>query len=110
MKVPNSNQAKVTQQKILHYLISENHPLGKFKSKFFRRLGFNENNISFFQTVLLELLVNNDVLDAIVSPFGIKYIVDGKLKTPKNKTVYLRTIWIIEKEQSAPVLVTAYPK
>lgn len=109
MKVPNSNKAKISNEKILNYLLSETHPIGKSKAKFFRKYGFNENNFTDLKKALYDLLQNYDITDETASPYGIKYTVDGQIKTPSNKLLKIRTVWVAEKEQSEIYLVTAYP-
>lgn len=52
MKLPNRENAVVEDEKILDYLISESHPIGRFKAKVFRRLGFDETNVDLFRKCL----------------------------------------------------------
>ena len=51
----------------------------------------------------------NDVIEISSSPHGEKYIIDGDLHTPMKKTVSIRTVWIIDKNNNKPRFVTAYP-
>ena len=39
-----------------------------------------------------------------------EYVPLGRLETPTRKTPWVRTIWIIDRGQEAPRLVTAYPQ
>ncbi|MFA5822749.1 MAG: DUF6883 domain-containing protein [Thermodesulfovibrionales bacterium] len=50
-----------------------------------------------------------DVIEAISSLHGVKYIIDGLLTTPIGGSVKMRTVWIIDKGQERPRFVTAYP-
>ena len=45
MNLENKEQAYIPVAKLLDYLLSETHPVGKSKAKYFRSLGFNETNI-----------------------------------------------------------------
>jgi hypothetical protein len=38
-----------------------------------------------------------------------KHVVDGLLETPGGAPVSVRTVWIVEEQDSKPVLITAYP-
>jgi len=109
MKLPNSDQASVPERKLTEYLLSETHAVGKFKAKFFRRLGFNETNTSLLQKEILDLAQTQDVKDVVTSDFGIKYTVEGTVETPIGKSVKIRSVWIVEKDQTQPIFITAYP-
>src|SRR3989344_7866747 len=105
MKLPNSNKVIIPREKLTEYVLSETHSTGKFKAKYFGNLGFNGANIRFFQEALQKIVKSEEVKNEIVSPYGIKYILDGKISTPSGKIVQVRTIWIIEKEQNRPGFV-----
>lgn len=109
MKLPNSEQASVSEQKLTDYLLSETHAVGKFKAKFFRGLGFDETNPNLFQKEILNLAQSQDVENLVPSNYGTKYIVQGDIKTPLGKSVKIRTVWIIEKNHTIPIFITAYP-
>lgn len=42
MKLENKEYAYIPLAKLLDYLLSETHPVGKSKAKYLRSLGFNE--------------------------------------------------------------------
>jgi len=44
------------------------------------------------------------------SVHGMKYIVDGQIKTPGAKSSIVRTVWIIDLGSDVPRLITAYPR
>ncbi len=58
---------------------------------------------------LLETAQNGEVVDVKDSEYGSKFVVRGKVETPNGKVIALETVWIIEKGQTRPRLVTAYP-
>ena len=45
MKLPNKEHAFIPESKIKEYLLSDSHPTGRSKSKFFTMFGFDETNI-----------------------------------------------------------------
>ncbi|GLI52684.1 DUF6883 domain-containing protein [Thermodesulfovibrio yellowstonii] len=110
MKLSNYEKALIDNEKILNYLLSETHPVGKFKAKFFRSLGFNANNADLLKNALLQIACDGTVTKAIDTPFGVKYIIEGFLPTPIGQTVNILTVWIIEKGEKILRFVTAYPK
>jgi hypothetical protein len=109
MQLPNKSNASVSTDKIVDYLLSETHAVGKSKAKFFRSFGFNEKNISAFEQGLLNIAQTESVAESTETVFGIKYVIDGKLATPNGAIIQLRTVWIIEIDSVTPKLVTAYP-
>ena len=49
------------------------------------------------------------VTQSMESTHGKKYIVDGRIETPTGKVPIVRTVWIIDRGETVPRLVTAYP-
>jgi len=90
-------------------LLSSIHSVGKAKARFFREFGFNDSNIAFWETSLLDIAKTADVAEVTSNPFGVKYIIDGSIPTPVGITVNIRTVWIIETGEKYPRFVTAYP-
>lgn len=107
--LPNKANAYVPPRKLADYLLSETHAVGKSKARFFRSLGFNEAMVSELEQGLLEIAHTGHVKEQLDSPHGVKYVIDGALKTPRGTLVQVRTIWIIEFGYQAPRFVTAYP-
>lgn len=109
MKLPDKEKAYIPLLKIKDYLLSETHPIGKSKAKFFRSLGFNEANIDLLKQGLLTIAHMDDIQEAVSSMHGVKYVIDGLLQTPDGEAVKVRTIWIIDKGQTRQRFVTTYP-
>jgi hypothetical protein len=109
VKLPNSENAFIAPEKLTDYLLSEFHPGGKSKAKFFRPAGFSEINASLLKKSLLKIAKTQHIKNITESIHGIKYIIDGKIKTLNRKNVKVRTVWILEPNQNAPRFVTAYP-
>jgi hypothetical protein len=109
MYLPNKSSAVISNSKILDYLLSETHAVGKSKARYFRSFGFDEANTSEFKAGVLNIAETEPVSEVSESAFGIKYVVDGELKTPNGVIIHVRTVWIIESGDTIPKLVTAYP-
>ncbi len=109
MKLPNGEQASVPQEKLSDYLLSPTHPVGRSKAVYFRSLGYDDTNTPQFIEALLGIAKGNDVRDTIQTEYGIKYTVLGELTTPTKQTAQIITVWIVDKGQTAPRFVTAYP-
>ena len=109
MKLPNQKNASVSLSKISDYLISETHPVGKWKAKIFQSHGYTQKNIDSLRDGLLSIANEEEVNDIINTIYGTKYIINGNLKTPSGKELNVKTIWIIDTGQEIPRFVTAYP-
>ncbi len=79
MKLPNNREAVVSERKITGYLLSEDHPVGKAKAKFFKSLGYSRENIRQICDALVSIAVFNEVTETIGTPYGMKYIIDGEI-------------------------------
>jgi hypothetical protein len=102
MKLPNARGATVDPKKLEGYLLSSTHPIGRPKAQFFLAMGFRETD-----AVILER--TGEVAETTPSAYGVKYTVDGVLSTPSGRQVRLRTIWIVDADDTRPRFVTAYP-
>ena len=109
MKLPNREFAYVPQSKLKDYLLSETHVVGRSKAKFFRMFGFNETNLELLEQGLITIAQTQEVKEEVSSPHGKKYVIDGSLLTPINRSVNVKTVWIIEKGQDKPRFITAHP-
>ncbi len=109
MRLPNAEGAQVDVEKLKRYLLSQTHPIGRSKARFFRGIGFDESNIAILEQGLIAIAKAGKVLETVSSVHGTKYIVDGLITTPSDDQVELRTIWIIDRGHTHPRFVTAYP-
>jgi len=109
MKLPNREKAYVQPQKLTGYLLSLDHSVGKSKAKFFREVGFNENNIDLLERELLDLAQFQEVCESSSSSHGSKYVIVGPINTPVNKAVTILTVWIIDSGATNPRFITARP-
>lgn len=109
MKLPNREYAYIPPAKLLDYLLSETHSVGKSKSKYLRSSGFNEANAYLLKQGLMAIAQAEDIAEVINTPYGVKYVIDGSFPTPVGISIRMRTIWIVDKQQTRPRFVTAYP-
>ena len=109
MSTPDFSQGIVGSTKILDYLLSENHPTGKSKARFFQGFGFSRQDWQLLERALIEHATQNLVTGVNPSRFGVKYTIDGPLATPSGERPRIRAVWIVEGKDAAPRLVTAHP-
>ncbi len=109
MQMPGAHNAIIPLEKVQGYLLSLHHPVGRHKARLFLSLGFSPENPDALVAEIRRIAVTSPVAKRISGPFGVKYVVDGVLRSPSGQEIGLRTIWIREKGHRFPRLVTAYP-
>jgi hypothetical protein len=109
MELPNRDQAHVPREKLTGYLLSETHPVGKAKAKFFRNLGFDETQVDRLEQELLLIARSQEVDEVEPTPHEVKHGVNGPVHAPGGTAATIRTVWIIETADPRPRFVTAYP-
>jgi hypothetical protein len=109
MKLPNREKAYIPVEKLNDYLLSNTHPVGRLKAKFFNSLGFSSINIGALEQRILGIAYFEEVESVITSPHGTKYIIDGLLQGTIGIQARIRTVWIIDIGEERPRFVTAYP-
>jgi hypothetical protein len=109
MKLPNPQRTIVDREKIVGYLLNPAHPDNGGKFKFFTQLGFSGEQSDLMATALKALVKENEVVSVIESPHGRKYVIIGRIESPRGKRPLVQSIWIVDKGLDAARLVTAYP-
>ena len=109
MQLPNHERATIEPGKIRDYLLSDTHPIGRYKAAVFKSLGYTLDNWD----VLLDDLRNLLIFDAEeleTSGFGTKYAVRGAIHGPNGRIDDIVSIWIIRTGEDFARFVTAYPE
>ena len=83
--------------------------MGRGKARYFRALGYSENNIVQLKDALVAIANTSEVTAVISTPYGTKYVADGDLVTPTGIRARICTVWIVETGENIPRFVTAYP-
>jgi hypothetical protein len=109
LKLPGLDSARIPREKITSYLLSLDHPRGRHKAVFFRRMGFTQDNWEQLALALTAHAQETEVVGGEQTPFGKRYALDGTLRGPTGLLRLIRSVWFIEDGDSAPRFVTAYP-
>ena len=109
MALPNFAEAVVDEAKLRDYLLSETHPLGRFKAKFFAGLGYSSQNWEAFRADLLAAVASEEAVSQGESQYGEKFQVLCTLEGPADRSARIVTIWVVRHEEQFPRFVTAYP-
>ncbi|HPG41254.1 MAG TPA: hypothetical protein PLP19_19020 [bacterium] len=79
MKLPNREYADIPQTKLIDYLLSENHAVGRSKATFFRNIGFDELNHLLLKKAIYDIAQKEEIKQVVPSVYGIKYVIDEEL-------------------------------
>jgi len=109
MKVPNAENAVIAPEKLRDYLLSETHPDGKHKARFFQAFGFSLDDWQSLGRAVRQHISDHEVARIEPSPFGIRYVVDGIMTAPDGRSPLIRTVWFNRNGEDIPQFVTAYP-
>jgi hypothetical protein len=107
----NAHLAVVDRSKVLDYLLNEAHPDNGGKARFFGSIGYSLEDPEDLIQALREVAEHGEVVSRAESVHGEKYVVDGwlSMQTRGSRRWSIRTVWIIDRGNDAPRLVTAYP-
>jgi hypothetical protein len=108
LKLPNADRVHIPEDKLRRYVLSADHQIGRFKARFFARLGYTADNWEQLRDHL-RALAEGDAEVGPATEFGQKYVVSGTLEGPGG-TGDVVTIWIVLTGDDAPRFVTVYPR
>jgi hypothetical protein len=83
MSLPNPDRALVDAAKVRDYLLSAEHPVGRFKAAVFVAAGHRRDDWAVLQTDLLETALLQPILE-VPTPFGQKFEVPAILHGPRR--------------------------
>ena len=101
--------AIISPEKLRDYLLSAAHPIGRYKSTFFRSLGYSQDQWQALEQGLRATLSNEAQLSS-GTEYGQKFTVRGVLSGPNGRAAAIVSVWIILTGETAPRFVTAYPE
>lgn len=108
MKLPNAEKAIISPEKLRDYVLSLSHPIGRFKAVFFYKLGYSAENWRLLERDLRNLILSRDVASILETEYGKKFVVQGDITGPENRTVRIVTVWVILRGEDTPRFITAY--
>ena len=109
MKLPGGGDVLIEERKVLEYLLSRTHPVGRFKARVFAALGFESKDAEAFIGELRRIAAVGEVSEVVGTSFGEKHIVPGDLKGSLGELPVL-TVWFVERGQDRARLITVRPR
>lgn len=110
MNLPGLENALVPHEKVEGYLLSLTHAVGRHKARFFSHFGFLAARWEILAEALVRHAAANEVKKADDTEFGTRYTVDGPMEAPDGRRPFVRVVWFVERGETVPRLVTAYPR
>ncbi len=109
-KLPNADLCFVAERKITKYLLDVENENGKSKARFFLAFGFTIEEWPIMAQALKQHAAAHEVTSTVVrETFGTNYVVEGPLMTPDGRNPQVRVIWAIDRDETIPRLISAYP-
>lgn len=109
-RLAGADEVIVDEEKVRDYLLSREHPVGRFKASVFESLGYQRDAWQALQRDLAVHARTGTVLGTTSSPFGDKHMVGGTLIGPNGRSGRFVSVWLVAAPGVAPRLITAYPE
>jgi len=109
MRLPNAERAIVDEVKVRAYLLSAEHPVGRFRTAFFRGLGFTSEDWPLLQSALSTLAMSGEAGLEPASAHGQKFRIRALLQGPSGPSALVVSVWIVRAREDLPRFVTAFP-
>jgi hypothetical protein len=107
-RVPNAERAILDIRKLADYCLSPEHPRGRHKARVFRdALGLNRDDAEWLRAALLAGLRRVEAIELLSDNLGNHWRVDVSVAR-HNKSVVVRTVWIVRKGEQLPRFVTCW--
>ena len=107
MNLPNGECAIVDIEKLRGYCLNPDHTRGRHKARVFASVGIRQSDAEELRTALLQAATNAEVRRGILNSHGQRYIADFDL-VRQNRTVRIRSSWIVLTGQDLPRLTSCY--
>ena len=104
------DDAIVPERKLTEYLLAPDHPVGGSKALLLHGAGFRSSDPGALAVALVDLAREGTIVGRTASDHGMKWIIDGRLRTPSGRRPTWRTVWMIGLGTAVPRFITAYPR
>jgi hypothetical protein len=107
--LPNADDAVIDPAKLRDYLLSTEHPLGRFKARFFGALGFSADRWEELESALRTQHLTQEAHAAAGASGGQKFTIRAILIGPNGQSASVVSVWFTRAGEAVPRFVTAYP-
>jgi hypothetical protein len=109
MRVPGADNAVISREKIVDYLLNFDHPEGASKARVLARAGFDAARPEELENALRKQHLTRNARRGKPSPFGEKYEITEYLTGPEG-SVRATSVWIVRVGEFFPRLITLIPE
>ncbi|MDO9287731.1 MAG: hypothetical protein Q7T83_02945 [Thermodesulfovibrionales bacterium] len=109
-RLPNYEKAIIDPNKIRNYILSFEHPIGRFKAAFFKGMGYTRENWEQFINDIRRYHLQLDAKPTEKNKYGQKYEINGLINGPNGKILMLRSVWIVLESEDIARFITIYPE
>lgn len=109
MLLPNADEAEIDPEKLRGYLLSTEHPHGRFKARFFGALGFRADRWEELESALRTQHLTQEAERVAAATEGQKFKIRAILVGPDGGAAVVVSIWFVRPGDAVPRFVTAYP-
>jgi hypothetical protein len=110
MKIPNAKNAQLDLKKLQSYSLDLHHTRGGDKARVFRAaLGIDSSHAVWLRDIILEALPNAPSKATLQDGYGMRYSAEITV-TRQNRTVVIKTGWIIRYNEDFPRFISAWVK
>ena len=107
--LPKAEDAVIDPEKLRAYLLSHEHPHGRFKARFFNALGFRADRWQELESALRTQHLTQGAEAVPVVADGQKFRIRATLVGPEGESAMVVSIWFVRPNEAAPRFVTAFP-
>jgi hypothetical protein len=109
VRLPDRDRAQIDPQKLHGYLLSESHPVGRFKARFFAALGYTAERWQDLEAALRAQHLTQDAALSASMPEGQLFTIRAILNGPSGQSAVVLSVWFVPATGGPPRFVTAYP-
>jgi len=110
MRLPNPDRAIVDVAKVRDYLLSFEHPVGRFKAALFGAVGYRRESWQLLRADLLAIAELDGARLKANTGYGQSFELPAILKGPAQRALPVVTVWLVRSGEDFPRLVTVYPR
>ena len=107
MRLPSGDEAVVDIRKLLDYCLNPQHPRGRNKARVFVAVGIKVSDAEELRDAILAAAREADAELGVADVYGQRYVVDFDFSR-EERTVRIRSTWIVRSEDGLPRLTSCY--
>jgi len=95
--------------KVRDYLLSREHPIGRFKAAVFESHGYRRESWQVLQVDLWAVALLDGARLKVTTEYGQLFELPAMLQTPTQRVLAVISVWLVAPGENIPRLVTVYP-